>query len=186
MITTFLLLLQMACPDHADHAMGFSQTASQHTFRLYEDGGAIEVRGNDAANVKAIREHLQMIAKEFAAGNFEKPQAVHDQMPDGAAVMKKLRHDIKYDYGEIEAGGRVRITTKNGRALDAIHQFLRFQIREHKTGTAMRSNVSPITTPIRAFGYRKQATEFAVSTRGGVTPLSCFQEVFQCVEFSSL
>src|SRR5207253_5738687 len=88
----------------------------------------------DAATVKAIRRHLQMIAKEFAAGDFEKPQAVHDQMPDGAATMKKLRLDIKYHYSEIESGGRVRITTKNRQALDAVHRFLRFQIREHKTG----------------------------------------------------
>ena len=131
MIITFLFVLQMSCPDHA---MGFSQAASRHTFRLYPDGGAIEVRGDDAATVKAIRAHLQMIAKEFAAGNFEKPQAVHDQMPDGAAGMKKLQRDIKYHYSEIESGGRVRITTKNRQALDAVHQFLRFQIREHKTG----------------------------------------------------
>ncbi|HYS55211.1 MAG TPA: hypothetical protein VER58_15750 [Thermoanaerobaculia bacterium] len=134
MIVTFFLLLQMACPDHADHAMGFSQATSKHTFRLYSDGGAIEVRGDDAATVKAIRAHLQMIAREFAAGDFAHPEAVHDQKPDGAATMKKLRRDINYEYAEIDSGGRVRITTKNRRALDAIHQFLRFQIREHKTG----------------------------------------------------
>ena|SRR5438132_4297460 len=134
MIATLLFLLQMSCPDHAEHAMGFSQSASKHTFRLFTDGGAIEVRAADAATVKAIRRHLQMIAKEFAAGDFEKPQAVHDQMPDGAATMKKLRRDIKYHYSEIESGGRVRITTKNRQALAAVHQFLRFQIREHKTG----------------------------------------------------
>src|SRR5260370_32369792 len=134
MSITLLLLLQMSCPDHAEHAMGFSQSASKHTFRLFSDGGAIEVRSADAATVKAIREHLQMIAKEFAAGDFGKPLAVHDQMPDGAATMQELRGDINYAYEEIESGGRVRITTKNPRALEAVHQFLRFQIREHETG----------------------------------------------------
>jgi hypothetical protein len=114
--------------------MGFSQSASKHTFRLFSDGGAIEVRSDDAAAVKAIREHLKMIAKQFADGDFAKPLAVHDQMPDGAATMKELRRDIGYAYSEIETGGRVTITTKNSRALDAVHQFLRFQIREHKTG----------------------------------------------------
>ncbi len=134
MITAFLLVLQMACPDHAEHAMGFSQSASKHTFRLYADGGAIEVRSGDAATVDAIRQHLQMIAKEFAAGDFAKPKAVHDQVPDGAMTMRKLRREITYAYSEIESGGRVKITTKNSRALEAIHAFLRFQIREHKTG----------------------------------------------------
>lgn len=134
MISVLLFVLQMSCPEHSAHAMGFSQSLSKHTFRLFADGGAIEVRSDDAATVKAIREHLQMIAREFAAGDFAKPEAVHDQMPDGAAAMQELRGEIKYAYGEIESGGRVRITTKNPRALEAVHQFLRFQVREHKTG----------------------------------------------------
>jgi hypothetical protein len=134
MIIAFFFVLQMSCPDHADHAMGFSQTASKHTFRLYADGGAIEVRADDASNVKAIRQHLHTIAKEFASGDFAKPRAVHDQMPDGAAAMKDLRRSIDYRYSEIESGGRVRITTKDSRALEAVHAFLRYQIREHKTG----------------------------------------------------
>lgn len=130
----FLFVLQMSCPDHAEHAMGFSQSASKHTFKLFTDGGAIEVRSGDAATVKAIQKHLQMIAKDFAAGDFATPMAVHDEMPDGAATMKELRSEIRYTYREIESGGRVRITTGNPRALEAVHQFLRFQIREHKTG----------------------------------------------------
>ena len=134
MIITFLFVLQMSCPDHAEHAMGFSQSASKHTFRLFADGGAIELRSDDAATVKAIRQHLQMIAKDFAAGDFGTPEAVHDQMPDGAATMKELRGDISYTFSEIESGGRVRITTKNPQALEAVHAFLKFQIREHKTG----------------------------------------------------
>ncbi len=133
-----LFLLQMS---HPDHAMGFSQASSKHTFRLYKDGGAIEVRSDDPATVEAIRHHLQMIAKEFAAGNFEKPEAVHDRLPDGAATMRELRRYINYHYSEIAAGGRVRIKTRNARALDAVHQFLRFQIREHKTGDSDR--ISP-------------------------------------------
>jgi hypothetical protein len=133
-IITLLFVLQMSCPDHAEHAMGFSQSASKHSFRLFSDGGAIEVRSADAATVKSIREHLQVIAKEFAAGDFAKPLAIHDQMPDGSATMQELRSEISYAYSEIESGGRVKIATKNPRALDAVHQFLLFQIREHKTG----------------------------------------------------
>ena len=108
MIITLLFVLQMSCPDHAEHAMGFSQSASKHSFRLFSDGGAIEVRSADAATVKAIREHLQMIAKEFAAGDFAKPLAVHDQMPDGAATMQELRSEISYGYREIESGEVIR------------------------------------------------------------------------------
>jgi hypothetical protein len=130
MISMVLLLM---------HGMGFSQTATKHTFRLFADGGAIEVRAldaNDAATLKMVRHHLQMIAADFAQGDFAKPEAVHDRLPDGAAVMKELRADIEYRYVEIPSGGRVLIRTSNASALSAVHQFLRFQIREHKTGDA--------------------------------------------------
>ncbi|PYR73529.1 MAG: hypothetical protein DMF86_20265 [Acidobacteria bacterium] len=33
--------------------------------------------------------------------------------------------------------GRVRITTKDARALEAVHAFLRYQIKEHRTGDPM-------------------------------------------------
>jgi len=134
MISTFLLLMQMSCPDHA---MGFSQTATKHTFRLFTDGGAIEVRvldANDVATLKMVRHHLQTIANDFADGDFAKPEAVHNRLPDGAAAMKELRAAINYQYVEIPSGARVRITTSNAKALAAVHEFLRFQIREHKTG----------------------------------------------------
>src|SRR6267378_3090241 len=99
MITAIFFVLQMACAAHdADHrgdtAMGFSHTATKHSFKLYEYGGAIEVRASDAADSKsvdAIRSHLKMIEKAFAAGDFTKPETIHDKLPDGAAEMKELR-----------------------------------------------------------------------------------------------
>ena len=123
--------------------MGFSQHAAKHTFRLFSDGGAIEIRGEDPKTVEAIRTHLLEISKSFAAGDFTKPKAVHDRLPDGAAEMKQLRSSITYRYEEIETGGRVRIATTDPQALDAIHRFLRFQITEHHTGDPMEVVTSP-------------------------------------------
>jgi len=113
------------------HVMGF--TNAKHAFRLLDDGGAIEVRALDEKEIPMVRHHLQMIAKQFADGDFHNPMAVHDQMPDGAARMSELRNYISYRYSDIENGGRVRIRTSNAEALKAVHEFLRFQIREHKT-----------------------------------------------------
>ena len=48
--------------------------------------------------------------------------------------MRTLRSAIDYRYADIERGGRVRITTRNSKALNAVHRFLRFQIAEHHTG----------------------------------------------------
>jgi hypothetical protein len=41
---------------------------------------------------------------------------------------------IDWNYEETATGGRVRITTKDARALAAIHEFLKFQIEDHRTG----------------------------------------------------
>jgi hypothetical protein len=48
--------------------------------------------------------------------------------------MKRLRDRIAYAYEDVPGGGRVRITTRHATALAAVHQFLRYQITDHKTG----------------------------------------------------
>lgn len=120
-----------------DQAMGFSHTRTTHHFRLYTDGGAIEVTANDAGDAESreqIRTHLAHVAQMFAAGNFEAPMLTHGRAPDGVPVMRRLKDAISYKYEETERGGRVRITTANAEALTAIQEFLRFQIGDHQTG----------------------------------------------------
>jgi hypothetical protein len=70
----------------------------------------------------------------FAAGDFEAPLLIHAETPPGVAVMKRLRGQIRYEFEPTERGGRVRIRTENSEALVAIHEFLRYQIRDHRTG----------------------------------------------------
>lgn len=118
-------------------AMGFDQSATTHHFRLTAEGGAIEVSVNDAkdeANRTAIRAHLREIAAQFSSGDFGKPVMTHAETPAGADAMRQLRADITYTFEESAAGGRVRISTRNATALAAVHDFLRYQIREHATG----------------------------------------------------
>jgi hypothetical protein len=135
------------CPMNAEHAagvdergdkeMGFSHTKTTHHFRITPDGGAIEVTANEANDQTSrdqIRGHLAHIAKLFERGNFEIPMLVHNQNPPGADVMERMKSNIVYRYEEMESGGRVRISTTDAAALKAIHDFLRFQIQEHRTG----------------------------------------------------
>jgi hypothetical protein len=48
--------------------------------------------------------------------------------------MKKLKTLIDYSWEETERGGRVVISTHSREGLEAIHRFLRFQIKDHQTG----------------------------------------------------
>lgn|SRR2546423_4215665 len=128
-----------------DHAMGFSHETTTHHFRLYKDGGAIEVLANDpkdTASRDQIRMHLAHIAKLFASGEFDIPGFIHSTTPPGTPLMVKLRDQIHYDYTETSRGATVRIATVNSEAVQAIHAFLRFQIRDHHTGES-----SEISTP---------------------------------------
>jgi hypothetical protein len=136
--------------NHADHhggvnrrgdqVMGFDHTKTTHHFRLKADGGVIEVEANDpndTASRDRIRTHLKHITQKFAAGDFTAPMLIHAQTPPGVPVMKQLKAEIKYQYEEMKRGARVRITTDSAKALASIHDFLRFQISDHKTGDSV-------------------------------------------------
>jgi hypothetical protein len=122
---------------HGQMAMGFDQDKATHHFTLTAEGGAIAVVANDPTDettLGEIRAHLQEIAQAFARGDFEKPLMTHGEMPPGVTTMQRLETEITYTYQAAERGGVVRIATSNADARDAIHDFLRYQIKEHETG----------------------------------------------------
>ena|SRR5437763_983742 len=150
-MTALWLLVLLAMPSQDKHhadvnrrgeaVMGFDQTTTTHHFRLTSKGGEIEVTANSAADSAAIdriRMHLQHIAAMFAAGDFSAPMLIHAKEPPGAAAMKEAGAAIAYTYEPIDRGGVVRITTTSAAALAAVHDFLRFQIEDHKTGDPRR------------------------------------------------
>jgi hypothetical protein len=120
--------------------MGFDQTRTTHHFLLYEDGGAIDVSANEASDHEsrdAIRQHLPHIAVMFGKGNFEAPMLVHATEVPGTAELSKRKDRIEYRYVETASGGRIDMVTNDDTALKALHEFLRFQIRDHGTGDTM-------------------------------------------------
>lgn len=120
-----------------DHVMGFSHEKTTHRFLLYRDGGAIQVEAKDSLDTASrdqIQMHLGHIAKMFADGNFQAPMLIHDQTPPGVPMLQKLKAEVTYRFEKTERGGVVRATTKNPDALKALHEFLRFQIKDHATG----------------------------------------------------
>jgi len=135
------------CPHHdkhladvnsrGDQAMGFDHTKTTHHFYITDEGGVIEAESKDPADPVSrsqIRKHFEHITKMFSEGNFEIPMFIHAQEPPGVPVMKRLKSEIEYAMEETKQGGRIRITTKSKEAVSAIHEFLRFQIEDHKTG----------------------------------------------------
>jgi hypothetical protein len=150
MMTSFVFGSE--CPMHQEHqnaamtergnkAMGFDQNKTTHHFLLKENGGIIQVEANDPKDLQSrdeIRGHLSHIAILFSKGDFEIPMFIHDRMPDGVPVMKELKDEITYNYEETESGGKVNVISENKDAVEAIHEFLRFQIQDHKTGDPLK------------------------------------------------
>jgi hypothetical protein len=133
-------------PDQRDHrrqvdlrhdaATGVAHGDSVHHFELAARGGNIRLEvadAKDTAGRDRIRAHLATIAREFAQGRFDLPMRIHDQTPPGVETMRRLKSAIRYRYAPTPRGGRVEISTEDAEALAAIHEFLRFQIDEHRT-----------------------------------------------------
>jgi hypothetical protein len=123
--------------DHRhDETTGMAGDTSVHHFDVTSRGGVIRLEAAEAADETArdqARAHLEHVAQSFAAGDFAMPMFIHGQVPPGAATMARLRGSIRYRYEPTDRGGRVTIDTSNREAKKAIHEFLRFQIRDHHT-----------------------------------------------------
>jgi hypothetical protein len=147
----------IACPMHAAHqasadaakghhdavdqrhddATGVSHADSVHHFRIEPRGGTIRLEvtdPKDTAGRDRIRLHLAKVVADFTEGRFELPMRIHEQVPPGVDTMRRLGGAIRYRYAATSRGGRVEITTDNAEARAAVHEFLRFQIDEHRTG----------------------------------------------------
>jgi hypothetical protein len=150
MLTVLLLTLfvaqdpHQAMNDRGAMAMGFDQDKTTHHFYLYDDGGAIAIVANDPADTKnrdAIRSHLPHISMMFSDGNFDVPMLVHDSANvPGTKVMAARKGTITYQYVETPMGGRVDIMTTDKEAVAAVHDFLKYQIAEHKTGDRLTTS----------------------------------------------
>jgi hypothetical protein len=122
---------------HGAEAMGFDQATTTHHFLLRNQGGIVQVTANDPHDkptIEQIRMHLQHQAASFKSGDFAAPEHTHGVMPPGADVMKARAAKIAYRFEPIAAGGRLNITTSDPEALHAVHDFLRFQIKDRQTG----------------------------------------------------
>lgn len=149
-LTTTLAVPALAQNPHDHHAalnergrqfMGFDQLKTTHHFILSNDGGRIQVTANDAKDAESIsqvRSHLSHIAAVFAKGDFNLPSLIHDRKAvPGVDGMTQHAKALTFTFEEVPRGGHVRITGTTPEAIAAVHEFLRFQITDHKTGDSL-------------------------------------------------
>ena len=115
--------------------MGVDQYTAVHRFDALPDGGRIELQRDrdDSAGVAAIRAHMRTIARAFAAGDFSAPATVHLETVPGVPVMRARRATLRYETTDLPRGAALRISTGDPQSVAAVHQFLAYQRREHRT-----------------------------------------------------
>jgi hypothetical protein len=172
-------IAQQASPDPEDHfagvnargdqGMGFSHEKTIHHFHLFTDGGSIEIASNDAADAdsqKAIRDHLSMIEQRFSQGDFSIPMFIHATIPPGIETMKRFSKKISYLVQNTAQGAEIRITTDDPDAIQAIHDFLKFQIEDHRTGDPLEVQKIGAARPLLPSGLNARPARDDASPSG--------------------
>ena len=148
--TLFLLLIlasfgfaQSAGPAENDLNARFSKALGtdaskivQHYY-LVQNGGVIELTAKDPADhacIVAIQKYLDLQKDLFERGKNDSDTEIHGKVPDGLAALKKLRGDITFFTVKDDNGAVLRMLTVSDQARQAIQDFMKFQINEHKTG----------------------------------------------------
>jgi hypothetical protein len=103
-------------------------------FEPLPTGGRIELQreADDSAGTAQIRRHLSEVAAAFGHGDFSAPFLVHDQDVPGTHIMAAHRDAISYTVRPLPRGGEIVIASENPTVVDAVHEFLAFQRREHR------------------------------------------------------
>lgn len=121
----------------ATKVTGFDSERVTRHFYVLKNGGAVEITAkdtNDEATVKAIQAHLKKESDQLTKGNFEIVTGIYGRTPETAPQLKKLRDEITYATVPQENGGVLRMLTVNPTAKSAVHDYLRFQIDQWKSG----------------------------------------------------
>jgi len=119
-----------------DQGKGFCHEMTSYHFLLFQHGGAIEIEADDpsdSGSKEAIRDLFVKIAGKFSQGDFDLPMLIRAPKPTGVETMKRLKNAITYAVEVTQKGARLRIVTENAQAIEAIYDFLRFQIIDHRT-----------------------------------------------------
>jgi len=121
--------------ERGKHVMSFNLGQTQHIFSKTETGGLQQVIVKDPRNsrqIELIRQHLKQISKEFAHGDFSKPEAIHGQAMPGLATLRAAKPgQLHVQYKELPDGAEIAYTAQDQSLITAIHQWFDAQLSDH-------------------------------------------------------
>jgi hypothetical protein len=115
--------------------MPFSLERTLHIFAKTKTGGVQQVIAKDPSDtgqITLIREHLSMISKQFAQGNFSAPASIHGNDMPGLADLEKARPgQLRIEYKELPDGAQIAYSSASPEMVDAIHRWFDAQLVDH-------------------------------------------------------
>lgn len=112
----------------------------QHYY-LVKNGGVIEFTAKDPADnatIATVQKYLEAQKDLFEKGKAEADAEIYGKIPDGLPALKKLRNEITFFAVNTDSGAALRMFSVNEQARQAIQDFMKFQINEHKTGDPLQ------------------------------------------------
>ena len=115
--------------------MPFSLERTVHIFTKTKSGGVQQViakNPSDTGQIALIREHLGMISKQFAQGDFSAPASIHGSNMPGLAELEKARPgQLRIEYKELPDGAQITYSSARPELIDAIHRWFDAQLADH-------------------------------------------------------
>jgi mono/diheme cytochrome c family protein len=99
-------------PKPNDKGADFTGEKTTHKISVSDNGGFIDIvtrDPNDVTSRDQIRADLKVIEQKFTAGDFNTPGLSHTKLPSTINIPKGINHLVKYQYKDIDRGGRLFI-----------------------------------------------------------------------------
>ncbi|VVE44355.1 membrane associated protein [Pandoraea eparura] len=125
---------QAVVAQHGAEVMPFSLAATTHIFTKTASGGVQQVvtKHRDPKQVTLIREHMTVIARNFAAGDFGAPETIHGSDMPGLSVLRAAQPgELKVAYRDLPNGGEIVYRANEPRLVDAVHAWFDAQLSDH-------------------------------------------------------
>lgn len=114
--------------------MPFSLAATTHIFTKTAHGGVQRVvtKQPQPRQTALIREHLAMIAKQFARGDFSAPAQIHGMAMPGLATLRTAKPgELQVRYRDVPNGGEIDYRSAQPRVIRAVHRWFDAQLADH-------------------------------------------------------
>jgi hypothetical protein len=118
-------------------------TAALDAIRLHVQKIALQFGEGDFAMPHGLQaapsqpssaDHVMFVTRQHGAADHAPAGPVSSIFVPGTATLARLKSAVKYTATTTDPGARIEIVTTNPQAVQAVHEFLRFQITELRTG----------------------------------------------------